>query len=141
MLVQLRLLTWLQVQTPQIYTPVHTLLLIVAAVSCEYQFAEWLLSVNAPGALHNVFALLLSCEGEVLRHVCHAGDGDEHCKQIRSLLCLTCSCAVANMCCEDGLRAIMAEQVTPFKLMRLHNSQYFAAVPRIQLYVSAAGAP
>jgi hypothetical protein len=139
MLVQLRLLTWLQVQTPPIYTPVHTLLLIVASVSCEYQFAEWLLSVNAPGALHNVFALLTSCEGEVLRHVCHAGN--EHFKQIRSLLCLTHSCAVANMCCEDGLRAIMAEQVTPLKLMRLQNSQYFAAVPRIQLYVSAAGAP
>ena len=50
------------------------MLIIFAAVSCEYQFAEWLLSVNAAGALHDVFTLLLTCEGEVLRHVCHAGD-------------------------------------------------------------------
>jgi hypothetical protein len=45
-------------------------------VSCDYQFAEWLLNANADGALHDIFSLLSTCEGEALRHVSHAGDED-----------------------------------------------------------------
>ena len=47
------------------------------AVSCEYQFAEWLLSADAGGALLDVFSLLSTCEGEVLQLVCHAGDATQ----------------------------------------------------------------
>jgi hypothetical protein len=51
---------------------VHVLL-IASSVSCDYQFAEWLLNSKGDGALNDVFSLLSTCEGEVLHHVCHAG--------------------------------------------------------------------
>ena len=92
------------------------------AVSCEDLFAEWLLSDGADGALIDIFSLLSMCEGEVLCHVCHAGASG-----VTALICqLNRFFAVANMCCEDGLRAVMAEEV-PFVKAKLqpNANRYF----------------
>lgn len=106
---------------------------IVCAVSCEDLFAEWLLSDGADGALLDIFSLLSTCEGEVLCHVCHAGASG-----LTALIWqLTRFFAVANMCCEDGLRAVMAEQVPPFvnaQLQPITDCCFRSSMPSIACF-------
>lgn len=100
---------------------------IASAVSCEDLFAEWLLSDGADGALVDIFSLLSTCEGEVLCRVCHAGASG-----VTALIWqLTRFFAVANMCCDDGLRAVMAEQVTfvEAKLQPNTNRYFRSSMP------------